>query len=354
MTNVNDLYEFVTEWFEPGDLIRVHLTKGKRRACHTYTYEDLLTNTDADLYRVSSDNGEPVNVYFQVHPVKDSELEVWQKGGESNTATMRGVYLDLDIKTGSFQSQAEILEFVHGLEVQPTVLVDSGSGGVHAYYAFEEDVDTTAKPIQAMFREYVKAKAYPRVVDNLRDIAREFRLPGCIRYTSTGATRAVVSVLETTGERVSYQELRELVSPYYEARRGTLQVRRRSEALLLDECDEVLESAPGFLKTVMVEQWINRHVDWSQILTGWTCTGVSSDGTRQWQRPGDDASSRSATTDWPDSPNTMSLFSSSDETGLSQLQEEEVALTKFRVILELHFNNDPQAMMDYYLTQMQD
>lgn len=92
---------------------------------------------------------------------------------------------------------------------------------------------------------------------------------------------------------------------------------------------------------------IQNRYDWEDILIpyGWTLRRTFRDGTREWARPG--KKDRSATTDWID-PNhpeygpsgAMSLLSSSPETGLSDLKEIDVPLTKWRVLLRLKYNDN--------------
>jgi hypothetical protein len=47
----------------------------------------------------------------------------------------------------------------------------------------------------------------------------------------------------------------------------------------------------------------------------------------------------------------MSLLSSSEETGLADLKEAGVVLTKYRVALRLWFNDDETKMIEYTLTR---
>jgi hypothetical protein len=48
----------------------------------------------------------------------------------------------------------------------------------------------------------------------------------------------------------------------------------------------------------------------------------------------------------------MSLFSAAPETGLNDLLEAEVNLTKYRVMLRLEYRDDEQAMIDDYLRKI--
>ena len=99
-----------------------------------------------------------------------------------------------------------------------------------------------------------------------------------------------------------------------------------------------------------LEEDFNETYSWDSILEpqGWTKLGVDEDGRVIWSRPGDGAR-KSATTDWPDSPHVMSLFSTAPETGLLNLHDAQVVLTKYRVWVELVWGGDEGAAIEKLL-----
>ena len=99
-------------------------------------------------------------------------------------------------------------------------------------------------------------------------------------------------------------------------------------------------------------QTIQDKYDWEDILIphGWKLRRTLRSGEREWARPG--SNDRSATTDWVDPKNpeygpsgAMSLLSSSLETGLSDLKDLGEPLTKWRVLLRLHYDDDVVSMV---------
>ncbi len=92
---------------------------------------------------------------------------------------------------------------------------------------------------------------------------------------------------------------------------------------------------------------------WDEILLphGWRPTTdpytgaeqVDGEGRRVWSRPG--STRRSATTDWPPNPHTMTLFSTAPQTGLLRLLDAGVPLSKLRVHAELAHGGDLSAVV---------
>jgi len=107
------------------------------------------------------------------------------------------------------------------------------------------------------------------------------------------------------------------------------------------------------LAVASVEDYFNEHVTWTEILlqAGWTFTRIDSQHREEWARPGREGE-KSACVNWPESPEMMSLLSTSYDTGLLDLLDANIALTKWRVSLRLNFNDDYQAMVKWTLEQM--
>ncbi len=96
-------------------------------------------------------------------------------------------------------------------------------------------------------------------------------------------------------------------------------------------------------------QKIDELLRWDDILVphGWRFINEGTEGRRLWSRPGGDYR-KSAVTDWEGSEgNVMSLMSTSRETGLLDLLEAHIPLTKERVLLRLSFNDQYELMTDW-------
>jgi hypothetical protein len=94
-------------------------------------------------------------------------------------------------------------------------------------------------------------------------------------------------------------------------------------------------------------------MSWAEILEpyGWTWQRELRDGSNEWARPGRDE--RSAVVDYEDSP-VMSLLSMADETGLADLKDAGIPLTKYRVLWRLKFNDqDDDSMIKYLIKRME-
>ena len=97
----------------------------------------------------------------------------------------------------------------------------------------------------------------------------------------------------------------------------------------------------------MIDELAEEYLDWAEILEGygWTYFREGGDGSEEWTRPG--GVGKSATVNWPESPESpMSLFSDDPSTGLADLKEAEIHLTKWRVFLRLVHGDDVWAALD--------
>ena len=92
-----------------------------------------------------------------------------------------------------------------------------------------------------------------------------------------------------------------------------------------------------------IEEMTSDLITWDEILEGygWEFYRMGSEGRREWARPGKFA--KAGVTDWEESPDMLSLFSWSEETGLADLYEADAALTKWRVFLRLVHDDDLES-----------
>ncbi|MGN6037290.1 hypothetical protein ACP6NG_18140 [Brevibacterium casei] len=145
-----DAQEFFDYWFEPDDLVCLMLMKGKRTQHHYVNATELIKDMDEASF---SEAVTKHQLYFALAPCKEELVKAGSGkplyGGNANLKEVIGLYVDLDLKDGCFEEQGEILAFLDGLEIPPSVIVDSGSGGIHAYWKLTERLDVKeAKRLQ--------------------------------------------------------------------------------------------------------------------------------------------------------------------------------------------------------------
>lgn len=381
------------------------------------TAKELAEQTEETLEKelcVISSTGAKIDLYLQMNPVKSADaVSLFSPGKKEDIKLIRGCFIDLDIgKQDAFESKDQIHEFLSSLPVYPTMVVDNGiSGGVHAYWRFTEGVDHTKSEDASHVLEawwcFISEQAESFlgrriIIDRLIDVTRKSRLPSSIYWPRRdGQKRDTVKVAYSDGRNYDFQEIFDISKDSYlrlEERKAktremntkfasskwweTLknlvrkpQVAEDVKKILQNKADDPWapkssEQLAGIgtdfsnltesnLKIVAssIEEFVNTKVDWVDILEphGWTLLKTR-DESRVWARPG--RNERSAETDYNGgaglaSP-AMSLLSSSEETGLSDLKEADIKLTKSRVMLRLHFNDDFPQYLSYVLRLKRD
>lgn len=352
-----DFRDFVTYWFNPGQLICIVAlpANGKGRRLHQYaTYEEITQEiTDDVLYSMCYDDG-GYNLYLAVNPVKEDK-GMHRRGGKSNIAGIRGLYADIDVnkagKTGVFSSEEEILDFLWSIDAVPSCIVQSGSGGLHCYWRVLGGMTMeNGEVLQEQWWSYLNDKAGEVEIDRLIDTPRILRVPGSVRFPKEEEIE--VGQVEMGEVRIlhfedgEYEEsyLRDLSAKSFEVYSEEKKERQKELVVRTLQIEDELSSWSDLMILSEFEDRFNEEVSWDDILipTGWTYIREDYEGRKEWARPG--SGSKSAVTDWKDSPHVMSLLSSSPDTGLSDLKENDVALTKFRVALRLLYNDNDGHM----------
>lgn len=315
--------QFMSYWFEPDDLECLFgiLPSGARR--HLWEVgQDLAETAQDELEALNFAEG-TAEIYFQLAPAIKN-LGSKRRGGKSNLASVVGLYADLDVKSGCFEDESEILEFLTGLELKPSVIVGSGSGGVHAYWKLDKRLSVAeADALQWGLPLWLSSQAGGHEIDQLRDVSRVLRIPRAVRSTTDGNKR--VSILGGTFETVSKEAVEERISPICKRARTA----RRKHRISLEARDRELD------------------VEWSEILltARWGFLRTDYDGRDLWVRPG--SNQKSCAVNWPENPDVMSLLSDSEDTGLYDLKLAGVPLTKYRVALRLIADNDENALANW-------
>lgn len=362
----NDAKNFVQSWFKADDKICISGLRSERSGSmdavsQSMTAREFVSTTDDQSLEdtVFGEDGSNWNIYIQVCPIKE-DVTLKQRGTKSNVDYVPGVWADLDVKDGGFSSQKEILKWLNELELLPTIVASSGSSGVHAYWKLRWDEKGNEALVDSWW-SYLDEMAGERKIDKLIDITRILRLPGTIRFPKkeeTSGKLGSVSIISIYPERrYSVSQIQE-VSADAMARKAA--ERKRTIAKIAERRAQVDEMARslidssgrwGYLQAIAhVEDYVNENWQWANILEpfGWKYRRTLPDGSKEWARPGQ--SDRSAVVDYEGSP-VMSLLSMSESTGLADLKDAGVPLTKYTVALRLMFNDDEPAMTKYVVDE---
>jgi hypothetical protein len=239
------------------------------------------------------------------------------------------------------------------------MVVRTGSGGVHGYWKLKwEEIPPTKQLIERWWAYLDEAAGPDRKIDKLIDTSRMLRLPGTVYFPKAGSGGRIASVtlLETNTNIYTVEQILEASEAAYAvkvANRRKLQQKELVDQSTGDELAAKLMRSNGnkwntWRALSQLEDYVNEHVSWDEILPqfGWTMLNEK-DYERVWARPG--RQDRSATTDYNDGNSisaVMSLFSESEETGLADLRDAGIALTKFRVMKRLMYKDDLETMLN--------
>jgi hypothetical protein len=367
--------QYVQAWFRPDDLITI---VGRRSIptgnfdtiTQTIVAKEFLSHLDDDALQsiVFDSDGSSWNIYAGICPVRQ-ELSIYRRGTKDNIAYVPGLWADIDIKAGSFDTEQDIVSWLHSLELQPTMICGSGSGGVHAYWRAHWSEQFDENLVERWWSHLDEKAGEHRTIDKLIDSTRMLRLPGTVHFpkltpNSSDASRklGMVKIIEMTGLTYSTQQVMEISEGAY-LRRG-----ERRKKLIGEDAQRRIDGdalAKSLLSDQKVGRWrllraiayvediVNDTYTWEQILEpmGWTFMKELRDGSNEWARPG--RSERSAVTDFEGSP-VMSLLSTSTETGLFDLKDSGIHLSKYRCLLRLHYNDDTNALIRTVIGGQQD
>jgi hypothetical protein len=304
-----------------------------------------------------SSDGTRWDLYMSVATVA-ADGTVHRRGTIDDIESVPGVYVDLDVKSGSFESREDALAYLRKLPL-PSLITATGSGGIHGYWRFPEPVDAdTAANVQKSWWALLAERAAPIFVDRLIDASRVMRLSGTPRWPKTGETipaRLATVVYRNLDARYEPAKLLEWSADAAARRdekvrstRAKDSSRRVSAADLTGDIGEE-GSWKRMMAVANVEDTFNARVTWDEILvpSGWQFLREDRSGRREWARPG--SNSKSASTDYSGSAAAMSLHSWSPATGLSDLKEANIPLSKWRVALRFLFDDDYDKIVAWTL-----
>jgi hypothetical protein len=363
-----DAATFIQKWFRPDDKICIVGRKSKKQGKFNTLSQSKIAKeflsglTDDTLKELIFGETESWNLYFGVGPIKE-DVELFKRGKEDNIAYLPGVWADIDVKENGFKDQQEITDFLASLPYVPSIIVSSGSGGVHAYWKLVWG-EEGSKDLAERWWSYLDEAAGDRSIDKLIDATRILRLPGSVYFPKEGSSGKTGSVKLIYASDITYttQQLTELSQAAYDAKN------KKRERVISEDFNQNLDMdlfAHNLLGGFGGNRWkmwralselegyVNEHITWDEILEphGWTFLRDLSDNRgREVARPG--RNEKSAVVDYEDSP-VMSLLSLAEETGLADLRDARIPLTKFRVYLRLNFNDDRHAMAEYLKTRLE-
>lgn len=353
---------FVGAWFEPTDKICIVGRKSEKTGKNDTLSQSMLASEFCEIddemleSMIFDDDGNKYNLYFGVAPIKE-DVGLRRRGTEDNVDYVPGLWADIDVKEKGFQSQEEIFQFLYSLELPPTIVNGSGSGGVHAYWKLAPG-ERGNKELVERWWSYLDEAAGEKSIDKLVDLTRILRIPGTVYFPKekSGGKIGAVEILFKTDNVYTIDQIKTTSEEAFQAKhekRKRLIDADNNRRLDLDSFAQSLSDSNlnqwSFLRAISeIEDYVNEHMEWAEILEpcGWTFMRQLNDGSNEWARPG--RSERSAVVDFEDSP-VMSLLSSAEETGLADLKDAHIPITKYRAYLRLHFGDDNAKDMVKYL-----
>lgn len=353
--------QFLMTWFHPEDKIVIVGRRDKKSGnldtlSQSVVVKDFIQDLNDDSLHelIFGSDGSKWNLYCAVAPVK-GEVSLQRRGTEDNVAYLPGVYADIDIKPKGFTSQEEILAFLKSLPLEPTMVVGSGSGGVHAYWRLNWDEKGTKDIIEYWWSFLDESAGEDRGIDKLIDMTRILRIPGSVYFPKedSGAKIGSVEILECSQLTYSAEEIVAVSTEAYEKKqqKRAKVIDREGEIKL--NVSEMIQSAKDGLAgnfwrftyaAAYLEDYVNDHMSWDEILVphGWNFLRKLRDGSDEWARPG--RNERSAVVGYEGSP-VMSLLSMSEDTGLADLKDARIPLTKYRVLMRLTYEDNINVMV---------
>lgn len=352
--------EFFKVWFGsvPSESLvsinRIHPGNPKVRS-FVLPLEDILSAlATSGLDDLIWDETTYFDLYFGVSTLAKVPEE-GRRGGLKDVGLVPGVWIDLDVKPGSFDSEQEALDLLRSLPLAPSAIVSTGLGGLHAYWKLRRPVDCeTGRELALKWWALISAQAGDKSVDKLCDPSRVLRIPGALRWpkVNDAGTPAVTcsTLLECSGVSYHKSEILDVtqdVWEVHETKHRKINEQITASKRIAGDILTEMKMTNKYLAAVTlaeVETKFNETYSWDSILVpmGWTKLRQDDEGRVYWSRPGDGVR-KSATTDWVESPHIMSLFSTAPETGLTDLHDSNHVLTKYRVWIQLFWNGDEGA-----------
>lgn len=331
----------------------------------THIWTDRTTGIREQLTDVPRDylvNDQKLQMYTAVGSFKNEMRK------KTSSLQLPGLWADIDLKPemeGHFQSSGQLAGFMQQLP-EPTMIVASGSGGIHPYWLLNARIKTNAQVERLLegWHSYLQDVAGDIIIDNVQETARVLRVAGSVRWSkltevAKGAPSFTrVALVKSDGPRYAVKDLADMVKPSLarlEQRVAAQKVaftQERTAALAMLEHRGLAQSSQLYLEALF-----NEKQDWGQLLerAGWSLGrdnrgNASSSSCRYWVRPGVDSCGHAgASTDFADS--NLITFFSSEVDRLNELIHPGVrqvmygCTTKYRFALIALFDGDEAGLI---------
>ena len=216
---------------------------------------------------LASKYGTKTNTFFGVG-LRKKVLKNGFRGSERDILCITTLYVDIDVKSEAHaqtslpSSVDEATDFLHGLKIKPSIIVNSGNG-IHGYWLLDKpfiiETEEDRKHISSIFKgfgKYVNGEAKKRgwKIDSIYDLARILRVPGTINHKL--GTGAKCEVIENHDERHSISDFiqfihsHEGVASVGNIAQGVEKVLRKCE--FIKYCKEHAENLPEPLWHAMI------------------------------------------------------------------------------------------------------
>jgi hypothetical protein len=359
---------FVSTWFDPEDKIVVVGRRSEKTGNLDTLSQSMLAKEfcqiDDDTLEsmIFDEDGGKWNLYLGVCPIKE-DVTLTKRGNEENVTHVTGVWADLDVKEKSFESQDSIIAFLYGLALRPTLVVASGSGGIHAYWKLAPGEQGNKELVERWW-SYLDETAGPDIsIDKLADLTRILRIPGTVYFPKpdSGSKVGAVEIMFKVDDTYTVQQIREVSEEAFKTKHERRKALINKDANRRMDMDGIARNMLGGLGGNRWKMWraiselegyVNERMSWAEILEphGWKWQRTLRDGSNEWARPGRDE--RSAVVDFEDSP-VMSLLSMSEETGMADLKDAHIPITKYRALLRLGFGDNEKDMITYLIGRLE-
>ena len=353
-----DIWFKNVDWSSLISFVRIHPTKPGALPIVVSISDAYEAISSSGLDDLIWDNGSFYDLYYSAVTMIRPEKG---RGGLRHVKEVPGVWVDLDVKPGSFDDQEQAMQLLRDCPLPPTAIVLTGSGGIHAYWRLDVPAGTEeGRELNLRWWCLLTSIVYPISIDRLVDPSRVLRVPGSIRWPKKfDQTPKRVTLHYTNDVSYSAEQIRLATQDIWDEHlnrinntrdkvlQSRIQVQQHLQRLVSEDSSN---KWLRYMDIAYIEDKFNEMYSWDSVLEplGWTKLGEDEDHRVLWSRPGDGVR-KSATTDWPDSPHIMSLFSTAEETGLLDLHDSEIPLTKYRVWVHLTWGGDERSAISSLL-----
>lgn len=237
--------------------------------------------------------GTKANTYYCV-ALRQEGLPSSVRGGINQIHTVVCMVADVDVlgpvhkEKDLPKTEKEAIDFVNGLKLKPSIIVQSGNG-VHAFWLLDEpfiihneDEREQIRELSAGFGMYVIAEGRKKgwKLDNVQDVPRMLRAPGSLNFKSAPPKQCeVYSVEEIRYPLIAFEEFKrttEIVEFYAEDDLVGPAERMCGKCAFIDYCIENAATLPEPMWHAMIsivavtEDGQDKVHEWSEAYPGYS------------------------------------------------------------------------------------